>query len=117
MFEVIDQELMMSVLNLESQPNTYYIAYKGDSKCIMDTLYEGNDMVIIPDPKEECTAEELTIIIDRFSNYLFDKKPEVNGLLIKTEESEMLESIGFKLLSENSEYLYKQNNKRINKVR
>ena len=117
MFEVIDKELIMSVLNLENQPNTYYISYQVDSKCVIDTLEQDNDIIIMPDPRDRCTAEELTIILDRFSNYLFTKKPNINGLLLKTEENYMLDSIGFKLLNEDSEYLYKENNKKINKVR
>ena len=116
MIELLDKELNITVLNLESQPNTYYISYQIDNKCIIDTIQDGNDIVIIPDPKDTCTAEELTIIIDRFSGYILRKHPEINGILIKMDENEMLGSIGFNLLSENSDYLYKEN-KRINKVK
>lgn len=117
MIEVLDKELNITVLNLESQPNTYYLTYNLNSKCVIDTIQEEDNIVVNPDPKETCTAEELTVIIDRFSSYIFNLKPELNGMLLKTADNPMLESIGFKLLSKNSDYLYKENGKRINKVR
>lgn len=116
MIEALDKELNINVLSLENQPNTYYISYQLDNKCVIDTVQEGNDVIVIPDPKESCTAEELTIVIDRFSNYIFKKYPEINGILMKMDENEILGGIGFKLLNENSEYLYKEN-KRMNKVK
>lgn len=117
MVEVLDKDLRITLLMLEDNPNTYYLSYMNDTKCVIDTIYKENDVIIIPDPKEHCTAEELDIIIDCFSKYLFKIKPEINGILFKTDPNELLESIGFKLISEDSQYLYKENNKRINKVR
>ena len=116
MIETIDNDLKITVLNMENNPTTYYLSYKNDTKCVIDTVYNENDVIIITDPREHCTAEELNIIIDRFSNYIFKIKPEINGILFKTDPNEWLENIGFKLISEDSEYLYKEN-KRINKVR
>ena len=117
MIEVLNKELKISVLSLENQPDTYYLSYKNDNKCVIDTVMVDGNILIIPDPKEDCTVEELTTIISYFSNYIFNIKPEVKGILFKTEQNDLLEQIGFKLLSEDSEYLYKENNKRINKVR
>lgn len=116
MVEVLDKELKITVLTLESRPGIYYLSYMNDTKCIIDTKYNENDIIIIPAPQEHCTAHELTLIIDRFSNYILKKNPEVNGILFKTDPNELLEGIGFKELSEDSEYLYKEN-KRVNKVR
>ena len=91
MIEILDKELNITVLNLESQPNTYYLTYNLDNKCVIDIIQEGDNIVVYPDPKETCTAEELIIIIDRFSNYIFKLKPELNGILIKMDENLMLE--------------------------
>ncbi len=117
MIEVLDKELKISVLVLDNNPNAYYLSYKNDTKCVIDTMYDRDNIIIIPDPKDDCTVEELNIIINRFSDYIFKIKPEIKGILFKTDPQPSLDNIGFKLLSEDSEYLYKENNKRINKVR
>lgn len=117
MIEVLDKELNITVLVLENNPNTYYLSYQKDAKCIISIVQNESDIIIIPNPMEHCTAEELTKIINCFSNYIFKIYPNVNGILLKTDDNQMLESIGFKLISDDSEYLYKENNKRIKKVR
>ena len=117
MIEILDKELKISVLTLENTPNVYYLTYQKDTKCVIDIESKDGDILISPNPQGECTVEELNTIIDRFSNFIFKVKPEVNGILFKTDPHPLLESIGFKLLSKDSEYLYKINNKRIDKVR
>lgn len=117
MVEVLDKELNISVLVIENDPNIYYLSYQKDAKCIIRTVHNKSDIIIFPEPMEHCTVEELTIIINCFSNYIFKIYPKVNGILLKTDDNPMLESIGFRLLSKDSEYLYKENNKRIKKVR
>ena len=116
MLEVLNKELKITVLSLENQPDTYYLSYMSDTKCVIDTVMVEGNILIIPDPKEDCTVEELNTIISCFSNYIFKIKPEIKGILFKTDPQPSLEEIGFTLLSEDSEYLYKEN-KRINKVR
>lgn len=117
MHEILDKKLKISVLVLENSPNTYYLTYQNDTKCIIDTVDYKNDIIIIPNPSENCNIEELSKILECFSNFMFKIKPELNGLLLKTDENPYLTNIGFDLLNEDSEYLYKKNDKRMNKVR
>ena len=116
MNEILDNNLRITVFNHPNNPNQYYLTYQSDMKCMMDTKYIDNDVLIIPEPNEDCTVEELNKLIDCFSNFMIRIKPELNGALLKIEEDPLLESIGFKLLKEDSEYLYKKN-KMKNKVR
>lgn len=116
MNEILDNNLKITVFNHPNNPNQYYLTYHSDMKCMIDTMYIDNDVIIVPEPNENCTVEELNKLIDYFSDFIFKLKPELNGMLLKTEEDSLLESIGFKLLSKDSEYLYKKN-KLKNKVR
>lgn len=116
MIEILDNKLKIFVLVNQDNPDVYYLSYQSSSKCVIDTTYNGNNVIISPVPQGDCTVEELNIIIDRFSNYIFRVKPEIDGILLKVDSNPLLESIGFKEFEENSEYLYKEN-KRMNKVK
>lgn len=116
MIEKLDNKLNIRVLTLDNNPNTYFLSYKGSTKCVIDIKNSDNDIIISPVPQGECTAEELDEIINSFSKFIFQRHPEIKGILLKTDPNEMLEKIGFKLLNENSEYLYKEN-KGIKKVK
>ena len=116
MIKTLDEKLNIRALVLDNNPNTYYLSYQGDTKCVIDTKQVENDILIIPEPQGECTVEELTTIINCFSKFIFTKYSNINGILFKTDPNDLLERIGFKLVSEDSEYLYKEN-KQNNKVR
>ena len=116
MIKMLDDKLNIRVLMLEDSPNTYYLSYQGNTKCVIDINKVNNDIMISPITQGECTIDELDAIINCFSNYLFTKYPQIDGILFKTDPNDWLERMGFKLVSKDSEYLYKEN-KRINKVR
>lgn len=109
MFQIIDKELKIIVLVSDDKPNTYYLSYQGNSKCVIDTKIIDNNMIIMPTPQGECTVDELNIIIDKFNSFIFSIKPELNGILLNTDPTPRLEQIGFKLLNDDSEYLFKEN--------
>lgn len=117
MLEFLNKELKLSVLSHKDNPNTYYLSYQSYTKCVIDTKISDNDMIIMPQPQGDCTVEELDIIIDHFCDFMFKNMPEINGILMSADPTPTLENIGFKLMSEDSEYLYRRNDKRINKVR
>lgn len=116
MLKVLDDKLNIRVLMLDDNPNAYYLSFKGDTKCVIDIKRVNNDIIIFPVPQGDCTVEELNVIINCFCDFVFQKYSEINGILFKTDPNDLLEQIGFKLVSEDSEYLYKEN-KRVNKVR
>lgn len=116
MFKILDDELNIRVLRLEDNPNTYYLSFRGDTKCVIDIKSVDNDIMIFPTPQGNCSVEELNAIINCFSNFILSSNSEIDGILFKTEPNDLLDEIGFKLVSEDSEYLYKVN-KRVNKVR
>lgn len=118
MFQVLNKDLNIRVLVDDNIPNTYYLSYQGLSKCVI-YVKEADDNTLIMSlaTQGDCTANELTSIIDCFTNFIFDKKKSINGILMSADPNPLLENIGFKLISDDSEYLYKENNKRIKKVR
>lgn len=116
MIKTLDDKLNIRVLMLEDNPNTYYLSYQGNTKCVIDIKQIDNDIIIFPEPQGDCSVEELNTIINHFSDFMFTKYPEIDGILFKTDPNDLLENIGFKLINEDSEYLYKAN-KKIDKVR
>lgn len=110
MIEVLDADLNIRALSMEENPNVYYISYAGYTKSILEIKETNNNNIILSCfPQGDCLVEELNIIIDRFSKFIYANKPDINGILLKCDPSELLSSIGFDLLSENSEFLYQEN--------
>jgi len=116
MIELLNKELNIRVLVNNDNPDVYYLSYQGLSKCVINLKEDNNNLIMIPIPQGDCTVEELNKIIECFTDYILRIKPEVNGILFKMDSNSLLEDIGFRVINEESEYLYKEN-KRVNKVR
>lgn len=109
MITTLDEKGEVRLLPMFGTDNLYLISILRDSKLLIETKYCGNDILIKTDVQNSCTVEELTRILYLFSQYIYSKNPEVNGILLRADDDPMLESIGFKAMSENSEYLYQKN--------
>lgn len=111
MLNILDKDLRMVVLNTEKQPNIYYISLGNFTKCTIETINIDNDILFRTYLQGDCTVEELTIIIDKFSDYILSIKSEIEGIRLDADSNEMLESIGFKL--KDDAYLYKKANRKL----
>lgn len=114
MTELLNKDLKIMVMTLESQPNNYYVSYNSEPKCVINTIYtQNNDVILKCIPQEHCTAEELNAIIDHFSSYICAMKSDLNGVILDMDPNDLLESIGFKLENEDDDYLYRKNNRKV----
>lgn len=111
MFEILDENLNIRVMNLETEPNAYYISLKGLTKVIIDVKYINEDVLFNLSLQDECNINEVNIILDKFSDYFFNKNEEVNGIILKLDPNELLDSIGFK--EKDSKFLYRERNRKI----
>jgi len=100
---------------VELSEGSYFVSIKAEAKAAIDTVVQNDDLIMSTHAQPSCTIEELTRIIDLFSKHIYTTKPEINGILFRCDENELLTSIGFKPLSEDSEFLYQENNQRVNK--
>lgn len=110
---VLDKETNMRLM--EAAENKYLVSMMTEAKAIIDLLPQDADLLMKINMQESCTVEELTKIIELFSGHIYTTRPEVNGILFKCDENDLLTNIGFKPISEESEFLYQENNKRISK--
>ena len=110
---VLDKESNMRLM--EAAENKYLVSMMTEAKAMIDMLPQDEDLLMKIHMQESCTVEELTKIIELFSNHIYTTRPEVNGILFRCDENDLLTNIGFKPLSEESEFLYQENNKRNDK--
>lgn len=110
---ILDKETNMRLM--EASENKYLVSMSTLAKAMIDVLPQDEDLLMKVHMQETCTVEELTKIIELFSGHIYATRPEVNGILFKCDENELLTNIGFKPISEESEFLYQENNKRDNK--
>lgn len=111
MFEVLDEKLNIRVLNLDTDPTAYYLSFKGSSKVVIDVKYVDEDALFNISLQEDCNADEINIILDKFTKYFLDKNENINGVKLMVESNEMLDNIGFKQLD--NEFLYRERNRKI----
>lgn len=111
MLNILDRNLRLTVLNNEEEPNVYYISLGNVTKSVIETTNIDNDILLRIYLQGDCTVEELTTIIDKFSDYILDTNNEISGIRIDADPDEMLENIGFTL--ENDDYLYKKANRKL----
>lgn len=111
MLNILDKNLRLTVLNIQSEPNVYYISLGNITKSVIETTNIDNDILLKIYLQGDCTVEELTTIIDKFSGYILSTNNEIEGIRIDTDPNEILEGIGFKL--ENNAYLYRKANRKL----
>ncbi|MBE6138192.1 MAG: hypothetical protein E7173_00415 [Firmicutes bacterium] len=99
---------------VEVSEGSYLVSVQTIAKAAIDTVIQNDDLLMAVNPQANCTLEELTRIIELFGTHIYTTRPEINGILFKCDENELLTSIGFKPLSDDSEFLYQENNKRTN---
>lgn len=112
MITVLDKETNMRLI--QAQNNLYLVSMLGEAKASIETIPHNDDVLLKFLLQKNCTANELTQILDRFSNHFLAENLEVSGLLLRGDEDEMLTNIGFTPLTEESDFLYKKN---LNKVK
>lgn len=111
MLNVLDKNLRLTVLNNEKEPNVYYVSLGNVTKSVIETTNIDNDILLRIYLQGDCTVEELTTIIDKFSDYVLNTNNEIDGIRIDADPNEMLEGIGFTL--ENDAYLYRKANRKL----
>lgn len=111
MLTILDNDLRLTVLNNEREPNVYYISLGNVTKSVIETIDIDHDILLKIYLQGDCTVEELTTIIDRFSDYIMNIKDNIEGIRIDADPNDMLEKIGFKL--EQDAYLYKKANRKL----
>lgn len=115
MHELLDEKKKIRVL-LENE-NKYMITKDTYAKAVIETLKQDSNVLLKIYPHLDCTAEEITELLDLFSKFYYKRNPEVEGIIFKCDESPLLEQIGFKPLSENSDFLYQKNDRLIKEGR
>lgn len=108
MIITLNKETNMRLMKMDD--NAYLVSMCGEAKMIIDTILQNEDVLLKFTIKDNCRLEEFVQILDNFSNYYFFENPNITGILVHGEEPVMLDKIGFKQVSEDSEYLYKANN-------
>ena len=116
MLEVLDKNLKLMYLVNDNEPNSYYISLQGDPKCAIDVSYIDNDALFKLSLQENCSVEDIDIILDKFSDYFLNTNENINGIRIYADPTDLLEQIGFVLENNNDEFLYRKRNRKINKV-
>ena len=107
MIITLNKETNMRLMQMDD--NAYLISMYGEAKMIIDTISQDEDVLFKFTIKDNCKLEEFVQILDDFSNYYFFENPNVQRILVHGEEPEILDKIGFKPVSDESEYLYKDN--------
>lgn len=115
MNQMLDEKKKIRVL-IENE-NRFMITVDTYAKVLIETIKQESNVLLNVFPHLDCTAEELTEILDLFSKFYYRNHPDIEGLLFRCDENPLLEQIGFKSLSEDSEFLYQKNNRVIKEGR
>ena len=107
MITILDKDTNMRLM--QASENSFLTSMHGEAKMMIDTIPQNEDVLLKITTQETCRLDEFIQILDHFSNYYFSQNPAVTGMLMYGDDDEMLESIGFKPLSEESPFLYKAN--------
>jgi hypothetical protein len=113
MLEVLDKNLKLMYLVNDNEPNSYYISLQGDPKCAIDVSYIDNDALFKLSLQENCSVEDIDIILDKFSDYFLNTNENINGIRLYADPTDLLEQIGFVLENNNDEFLYRKRNRKI----